>query len=114
VLSPEVPSVVRENLGRDADAFLARHNLTRADIHSWIIHPGGPKVLDAVAESLGLERGELQASWDALRRVGNLSSASVLVVLDQTMTQRTAPPGAKAILAAVGPGFCSEMVLLEF
>jgi alkylresorcinol/alkylpyrone synthase len=114
VLSPEVPNVVRDNLGRDVDAFLSRHNLTRADIHSWIIHPGGPKVLEAVAESLGLERGALQASWDALRRVGNLSSASVLVVLDQIMTQRTPPPGSKSILAAVGPGFCSEMLLLEF
>jgi alkylresorcinol/alkylpyrone synthase len=114
VLSPEVPNVVRDHLGRDVDAFLSRHNLTRADIHSWIIHPGGPKVLEAVAESLGLQRGELQASWDALRRVGNLSSASVLVVLDQIMNQRTPPPGSKSILAAVGPGFCSEMLLLEF
>jgi alkylresorcinol/alkylpyrone synthase len=114
VLSPEVPNVVKDNLGRDVDAFLARHNMTRSDVHSWIMHPGGPKVLDSVAETLGLHNGELQASWEALRRVGNLSSASVLVVLDQIMTERRPPAGARSILAAVGPGFCSEMSLLEW
>jgi alkylresorcinol/alkylpyrone synthase len=114
VLSPEVPNVIRTNLGRDVDAFLATQAMQRSDVHSWILHPGGPKVLDAVAETLDLHNGELQPSWDALRRVGNLSSASVLVVLDQIMTQRRPPAGARSILAAVGPGFCSEMSLLEW
>ena len=114
VLSPDVPTVVRENLGRDVDAFLARHGMTRSDVHSWIMHPGGPKVLEAVADALGLRNGELELSWEALQRVGNLSSASVLVVLDQTMTQRKPPPGSHSVLAAMGPGFCSEMLLLEW
>jgi alkylresorcinol/alkylpyrone synthase len=114
VLSPEVPNVVKANLGRDVDAFLAGYNMKRSEVHSWIMHPGGPKVLEAVAAALGLHNGELQPSWDALRRVGNLSSASVLVVLDQIMTQHRPPSGARSILAAVGPGFCSEMSLLEW
>jgi alkylresorcinol/alkylpyrone synthase len=114
VLSPDVPRVVRENLGRDVDAFLAQHNMTRAQVDSWIMHPGGPKVLEAVAESLDLRDGELQLSWDALQRVGNLSSASVLVVLDEVMTHRRPKPGSRSILAAMGPGFCSEMLLLEW
>jgi alkylresorcinol/alkylpyrone synthase len=114
VLSPDVPKVVRENLGQDVDAFLAKHEMTRADVHSWIMHPGGPKVLEAVADALELRNGELQLSWQALERVGNLSSASVLVVLDQVMTQRRPPQGAHSILAAMGPGFCSEMLLLEW
>jgi alkylresorcinol/alkylpyrone synthase len=114
VLSPDVPTVVRENLGRDVDAFLTRHKMTRADVHSWIMHPGGPKVLEAVAEALGLRNGELQLSWEALQRVGNLSSASVLVVLDQVMTHRRPMPGSRSVLAAMGPGFCSEMLLLEW
>ena len=109
-----MPAVVRENLGRDVDAFLAQHDMTRDQVDSWIMHPGGPKVLEAVADALGLRNGELQLSWDALQRVGNLSSASVLVVLDEVMTHRRPQPGARSVLAAMGPGFCSEMLLLEW
>ncbi len=114
VLSPDVPKVVRENLGRDVDAFLAAQGLTRGDIGSWIMHTGGPKVLEATAESLGLPDGALDVSWEALRRVGNLSSASVLVVLDKVMKHRHPAPGTRSVLAAMGPGFCAEMSLLEW
>jgi alkylresorcinol/alkylpyrone synthase len=114
VLSPDVPTVVRENLGRDVDEFLAQQGLTRGDIGTWIMHTGGPKVLEASAESLGLKNGELDVSWDALRRVGNLSSASVLVVLDEVMKHRRPEPGTRSILAAMGPGFCAEILLLEW
>ena len=114
LLSPRVPEVVKENLGRDVDAFLAQHQMTRAQVDTWIMHPGGPKVMEAVAEALDLHHNELQLSWDALQRVGNLSSASVLVVLDEVMTHRRPKPGSRSILAAMGPGFCSEMLLLEW
>lgn len=114
VLSPEVPTVIRENLGRNVDEFLAMHGLTRGDIGSWIMHTGGPKVLEATAEALGLKNGQLDVSWEALRRVGNLSSASVLVVLDEVMKHRRPLPGTRSILAAMGPGFCAEMLLLEW
>ncbi len=114
VLSPDVPSVIRDNLGRDVDQFLAAHHLTRADIGCWIMHTGGPKVLEASEDALGLERGALAVSWQALRRVGNLSSASVLVVLDDVMKQHHPAPGTKSILAAMGPGFCCEMLLIEW
>jgi alkylresorcinol/alkylpyrone synthase len=114
VLSPDVPRVVVENLGRDIDDFLAAHNLTRNDIGSWIMHTGGPKVLEATQQALGLSRDDLEVSWEVLRRVGNLSSASVLVVLDEIMKHQRPTPGTKSILAAMGPGFCSEMLLLEW
>jgi|SRR5579875_1108828 len=114
VLSPEVPQVVRENLGGDVDRFLAGHGLTRADIGCWLMHTGGPKVLEASEEALGLEHGALVRSWEALRRVGNLSSASVLVVLDDVLKQYRPAYGTKSLLAAMGPGFCAEMLLLEW
>jgi alkylresorcinol/alkylpyrone synthase len=114
VLSPDVPKVVRENLGRDVDGFLASQGLTRSDIGSWIMHTGGPKVLEASAEALGVEKEALDVSWEALRRVGNLSSASVLVVLDEVMKHQRPKPGTRSILAAMGPGFCAEMLLLEW
>src|ERR1022692_1523697 len=81
VLSRDIPDLVRKNLARDLDDFLAERGLTRADIGNWALHTGGPKILEATAEALGLKNGELQVSWDCLRRTGNLSSASVLVVL---------------------------------
>jgi alkylresorcinol/alkylpyrone synthase len=114
VLSPDVPRVVVENLGRNVDDFLASQNMTRADVGSWIMHTGGPRVLEATAEALGLSREDLDVSWEALRRVGNLSSASVLVVLDEIMKHRRPAPGTRSILAAMGPGFCAEMLLLEW
>ena len=114
VLSPDVPKVVVENLGPNVDAFLASQGLIRNDIGSWIMHTGGPKVLEATAESLSLPREALEVSWEALRRVGNLSSASVLVVLDEIMKHRRPNPGTRSILAAMGPGFCAEMSLLEW
>jgi len=113
VLSPSVPEVIREHLGHDVDTFLAGQNLTRQDISSWIMHTGGPKVLEASQDALGVGREALQISWDCLARTGNLSSASVLCVLEQVMKQPP-PPGAYSVLAAAGPGFCSELVLLKW
>jgi alkylresorcinol/alkylpyrone synthase len=114
LLSTEVPNLIRQNLGRDVDAFLADHGHKRDDLKSWVLHTGGPKVLDASAAALGLHNGQLDASWDCLRKVGNLSSASVLVVLEDVMRNRRPKPGTLGLLAAMGPGFCSELLLLQW
>jgi alkylresorcinol/alkylpyrone synthase len=114
VLSREVPDLVRKNLAHDVDDFLAERGLTRADIGSWVLHTGGPKILEATADALELKNGELNVSWDCLRRTGNLSSASVLVVLEEVIKNRRPQPGTLGVLAAMGPGFCSEFVLLEW
>ncbi|HEV8039898.1 MAG TPA: 3-oxoacyl-[acyl-carrier-protein] synthase III C-terminal domain-containing protein, partial [Bryobacteraceae bacterium] len=114
VLSPKVPVLIREHLGHDVDSFLADHGHQRSDIGSWVLHTGGPKVLEATAAALDLHNGQLDASWDCLKRVGNLSSASVLVVLEDVMRNRRPEPGTIGVLAAMGPGFCSELVLLKW
>lgn len=114
VLSRDVPEVVLNHLGSDVDEFLADQELSRADVQSWVIHTGGPKVLQATETALGLTNGALAASWDCLRRTGNLSSASVLFVLEEVMENRRPEPGSFGILAAMGPGFCSELVLLRW
>lgn len=114
VLSPDVPEVVKRHLGHDVDAFLEDEGLTRAGIGSWVLHTGGPKVLDATAAALQLPSGALDASWHCLRNMGNLSSASVLTVLEEVMTNRRPPAGTYGLLAAMGPGFCSELVLLKW
>ena len=114
VLSREVPEVVHDHLASDVDAFLEDSGLSRSDIGSWVLHTGGPRVLEATAAALDLEEDALAASWDCLRRTGNLSSASVLMVLEEVMMKRRPPVGTYSILAAMGPGFCSELVLLRW
>jgi len=114
VLSRDVPDVIVEHLGGDVDAFLADVGLTRADIGSYIMHTGGPRVLATTERALGLDEGALKASRECLRRIGNLSSASVLLVLEDFMMNRRPEPGSLSLLAAMGPGFCSELVQLRW
>ncbi|TDO44588.1 isopalmitoylresorcinol synthase [Kribbella sp. VKM Ac-2527] len=111
VLGADVPDVVRKYLGGDVQAFLAMHGLTVPEIGTWVSHPGGPKVLEAVSETLELRPGALELTWRSLDAVGNLSSSSVLHVLGDTL--RLDPTG-MGLLLAMGPGFCSELVLLEW
>jgi alkylresorcinol/alkylpyrone synthase len=114
VLSADVPEVARTYLAADVDRFLADHGLGRGDVASWVCHPGGPKVLEAIQESLDLPDEALAVTWRSLREVGNLSSTSVLLVLQETLASHRPPPGSPGLLLAMGPGFCSELVLLEW
>ena len=114
VLSKEVPEVVDQHLAGDVDAFLEAEGKTRADIGSWILHTGGPRILEATAKALELPAGALDTSWECLRRTGNLSSASVLCVLEEFMVRKRPAAGTFSLLAAMGPGFCSELVLLQW
>ncbi len=114
VLSADVPKVVEEHLRPDVDAFLGERGLTRADIASWVCHPGGPKVLEAMEQALATSPGALALTWKSLREVGNLSSTSVLLVLAATLAEARPPAGSLGMLLALGPGFCSELVLLRW
>lgn len=114
VLSASVPDVVRDNLRHDVDRFLGDQGLTRGEISSWVAHPGGPKVLEAMEEALEIPREALGVTWKSLEEIGNLSSASVLMVLEETMAHHRPEPGSLGLLLAMGPGFCSELVLLEW
>jgi len=114
VLSAEVPEMARRNLRRDVDDFLGDQGLSRSDIVSWVAHPGGPKVVRALEEALELQPDALDLTRESLEKVGNLSSTSVLLVLQETMRRRRPEPGGLGMLLAMGPGFCSELVLLEW
>lgn len=113
VLSADVPDVVGTNVPGDVDAFLADHGLAREDIATWIAHPGGPRVLEALESSLDLPDDALARTWRSLAEVGNLSSASVLFVLRDALAEGRPAPGEHGLMLAMGPGFCSELVLLE-
>jgi len=114
VLSAAVPEVVRDHLRGDVDEFLADRGLARRDISSWVAHPGGPKVLEAMEEALEVPREALGVTWKSLKEIGNLSSASVLMVLEETMAHHRPEPGSLGMVLAMGPGFCSELVLLRW
>jgi alkylresorcinol/alkylpyrone synthase len=113
VLDAQVPTIVNRYIGEDVDGFLDDHGLTRADIGWWVCHPGGPKVIDALRDTLGLRDHDLALTRASLARIGNLSSASVLHVLADTLRERPPAPGTHGLLMALGPGFCSELVLLR-
>jgi alkylresorcinol/alkylpyrone synthase len=113
VLDAEVPVLVREYLGEDVRGFLAEHGLGVADVAAWVSHPGGPKVIEAIEDVLGLPPAALELTWRSLAAVGNLSSASVLHVLRDTLDKHP-PAGTPGLLMAMGPGFCSELVLLQW
>jgi alkylresorcinol/alkylpyrone synthase len=112
VLSADVPEIAA-GLRPDVDKFLAEHGLALENVGVFICHPGGPKVLEAIEQSLALPTNALDRSWRHLRAVGNLSSASVLFVLAEAL-EEAHEPGTLGLLLAMGPGFCSELVLLRW
>jgi alkylresorcinol/alkylpyrone synthase len=114
VLDAQVPAIVRQYLGHDVRSFLAAHSLQVEDIGAWVSHPGGPKVIEAIEDELGLPGDPLELTWRSLDLIGNLSSSSVLHVLRDTLDKRSLAPGTPGMLMAMGPGFCSELVLLEW
>ncbi len=113
VLSADVPTVAEKYLGEDVRLFLAEFGLVSSDISTWVCHPGGPKVIEAVENVLELSDTALDRTRESLRDNGNLSSASVLDVLRATLADPPAP-GSLGMMIAMGPGFCSELVLLRW
>ena len=115
VLSTGLPDVVDRRLGACVSGFLAGHGLAVEDMRAWICHPGGPNVLDAVQRSLGLPDAAMAASRRSLARVGNLSSASVLHILQDVIADGDGPPpGSHGLLIGLGPGVSIELVLLRW
>jgi alkylresorcinol/alkylpyrone synthase len=114
VLSARVPEVIEANIAGDVDRFLLDHGLDRGRIRHWIAHTGGPKVIEAFRAALGLPAAALERSYRSLREVGNLSSASVLFVLADHLDAGEARAGDLGLVAAMGPGFCAELLLLEW
>ncbi len=114
VLTAEVPDLVHRYLGPDIRTLLTAHGLTVHDVGAWVSHPGGPKIIEAIEAELGVGPHALEMTWRSLAEVGNLSSASVLHVLRDTLRDRPPPTGSPGMLMAMGPGFSSELVLLRW
>ncbi|WP_137145403.1 type III polyketide synthase [Mycolicibacterium sp. CR10] len=113
VMSRDVPRMAQDHLGDEVDDFLAHHGLTTADISTWVCHPGGPKVLDAIEDAVHVPTQALRHSWRSMRDHGNISSASVLDVLARTIAEPP-PHGSWGLMLAMGPGFSFELLLLSW
>ena len=109
--SRDIPTLVGSMMRQNVSEAAASLGWSREDLQTYVVHPGGVKVVAAYEEALGLPTGALDTSRDILRQYGNMSSVTVLFVLQATL-QRS--PRGKALLSAMGPGFSAEHVLLEF
>ncbi|MHB8993191.1 MAG: type III polyketide synthase [Chloroflexota bacterium] len=114
VMSREVPDVVRTSYRPVLEQFLARHSLTVDDLAFFVLHPGGDRILRNFEEYVGVPADGLAPARDVMRRVGNLSSATVLFVLDELLHHRPASAGQYGLMSSLGPGFCTEMLLLRW
>jgi alkylresorcinol/alkylpyrone synthase len=114
VLTTELPAVLERGIADSVTEFLAEHDLAVDDVGSWICHPGGPKVIDAVQRALKLPDSAVAASRRSLAEVGNLSSASVLHILEMITDTERPPAGAPGLMIGLGPGVSAELVLLRW
>ena len=110
VLSPELPTLMRENLGQVVKEFVDKRGMSIGDFKGFLFHPGGRKVLETAEAVLGIDRSLLGHSWDVLRDFGNMSSATALFVLQKAMN---AGDKGRHLLAAFGPGFSAYFVALD-
>jgi len=114
LLSKDVPEMIGARIESLVAGFLSRHGQTREAIRGWILHPGGSRLLSNVEEALKLSKCDTQPSWDVLGKVGNLSSATILFILQEWLEKRPLKKDDYALAAAFGPGFSAEFLLLQW
>jgi alkylresorcinol/alkylpyrone synthase len=114
LLAKDLPAKLGAELSGVVDQMLAGVELRRQDLTSFVLHPGGRKILAALAEALAIERPQMQPSWDVLREHGNVSSAAVLFVLDRWLRRHRPPAQAYSLLGAFGPGLTAELCVLQW
>ena len=107
-LSRRVPGLIAKHLRPWLESWLGDNGLSLADVRSWAVHPGGPKIISAVEESLELDFEALAASRAILAQYGNMSSPTVLFVLDQLRKSSSPRP---CVALGFGPGLVAEAAL---
>lgn len=107
-ISSALPHLIQENLRPWMSAWLDRHGLDAASVSSWAVHPGGPRIVEAVETALELDRQQTAESRDMLATHGNMSSATVLFILDALLAGGAKPP---CVLLGFGPGLVAEAAL---
>jgi alkylresorcinol/alkylpyrone synthase len=113
ILDRELAPFVRREVAPAVERFMESCGLDRADVAHWILHPGGRRIIDVMAAALGLTEGDLAATEAVMAEHGNMSSVTVLFVLDAVLRQTRAAAGQRGVMGAFGPGFGAEFALLE-
>ena len=113
-LSPRVPITLRREVRGAVERLLSPHGLDRSDITHWIIHPGGPSILEVIQQRLELSEEQMAPSWRVLAERGNCSSATVLLILDDLLQSGATRPGEWGVMMAFGPGLSLELALWRF
>jgi predicted naringenin-chalcone synthase len=108
-ISSRLPELIQTSLGEWLTAWLAENNLGVGDVESWAVHPGGPRILEAVETAMEIEPQKFQVSRDVLCRFGNMSSATVLFILESLLAQNASAP---CVMLGFGPGLVAEAALL--
>ncbi|BAZ08807.1 3-oxoacyl-[acyl-carrier-protein] synthase [Calothrix sp. NIES-4071] len=114
ILRPEVSDYVKKGLRPLINYLLADYNLEIDNIFRWIVHPGGPKIIDTIEAEFGLDSLALQLSRDTLAQIGNISSGTILYMLDKTLSRQAPPANSHGLMVAMGPGFSQEAILLKW
>jgi alkylresorcinol/alkylpyrone synthase len=114
ILDRSLAPFLRREVKGAVEGFLGRRGLSRQDVTQWVLHPGGRRIVEAMAEALDLGDDQLAPTEAVLSQHGNLSSATVLFVLDEVIRRTRPSPGERGVLGAFGPGFGAEFALLEF
>jgi predicted naringenin-chalcone synthase len=112
-LSPRVPAIIERGIGPFVDGLIGQRGLTIADVDHWVVHPGGPEILERVQRRLELPAGALDRSWEALADGGNRSSVTVLAILDGLLDAGGVRPGEWIVMLAFGTGLTLEGLLLR-
>ena len=113
IFAPEIPARIARDMRPVVEAFLEECRLGLPDLSHYVLHPGGARVIEAYREAFGLDEIALQSSSQVLRDCGNMSSPTVLFVLERALQARLIQPGQYALMGALGPGFSSELALLR-
>jgi alkylresorcinol/alkylpyrone synthase len=114
VLDKGLAPFVRREVVPAVEGFLAPRGLRRSDIGRWILHPGGRRIIEVMSERLSLSAQDLAPTEAVLAEHGNMSSVTVLFVLDEILRRHRPRSGTLGLLGAFGPGFGAELALVEF
>jgi|688.fasta_scaffold388596_1 alkylresorcinol/alkylpyrone synthase len=112
-LDRELPNVLGSVTPTRVASFLSKHRLTSSDINYWLFHPGGVKILDYLEKTFSLTQSQCHWARDVLSDTGNISSATVLFVLERFLSENVCRPGEKVLMVGVGPGLTLELILFE-
>ena len=113
VLSPKLPALIKHEFGEIVDTFLEANGLERSDLIHYLTHPGGARVIDAFRSVLGLNAQDLMLTYELLRDHGNISSVSILIILEKWLASKHSTIPGQGLISAFGPGFSAEMLLIE-